>query len=119
MSLKLPSCDRSFSRMSYTEVVDVLEKSGRPFKTPVKWGIDLSTEHERWLTDEFCKGPVFVTDYPAAIKPFYMRTNSDGKTVAAMDLLVPGVGELVGGSVREERLDELQTKMVAQGPTSL
>eukprot|EP00042_Codosiga_hollandica_P049213 m.566127 g.566127 ORF g.566127 m.566127 type:complete len:514 (+) comp57832_c0_seq11:1066-2607(+) len=109
---------KSFSRMSYTEVVDVLEKSGRPFKTPVKWGIDLSTEHERWLTDEFCKGPVFVTDYPAAIKPFYMRTNSDGKTVAAMDLLVPGVGELVGGSVREERLDELQTKMVAQGLNS-
>lgn len=100
-----------FERVSYTDAVALLEKAGAPFQYPVYWGCDLQTEHERYLTEQVFKKPVFVTDYPKSIKAFYMRNNEDGKTVAAMDLLVPGVGELIGGSQREERLDVLQSRM--------
>ncbi len=100
-----------FARCTYTEAVDILEKSGKKFEYQVKWGIDLQTEHERYLTEEVFKKPVFVTDYPKDIKAFYMRMNDDGKTVAAMDLLVPGVGEIIGGSQREERMDVLTSRM--------
>ena len=96
-----------FSRITYTDAVDLLQKCGQKFEYPVKWGIDIQTEHERYLAEQVFKGPVFVTDYPIEIKSFYMRQNDDGKTVAAMDLLVPGVGELIGGSQREERYDNL------------
>lgn len=96
-----------FGHVTYTEAIDILQKSGRSFEYPVSWGIDLQTEHERFLTEQVFGKPVFVTDYPKEIKAFYMRQNPDGKTVAAMDLLVPGVGELVGGSQREERYDVL------------
>ncbi|MGL5821967.1 MAG: asparagine--tRNA ligase [Sarcina sp.] len=96
-----------FGRVTYTEAVDILLKSGKKFDYPVQWGIDLQTEHERYLTEEVFKKPVFVTDYPKEIKAFYMRLNEDGKTVAAMDCLVPGIGEIIGGSQREERYDEL------------
>ncbi|MCL2839717.1 MAG: asparagine--tRNA ligase [Defluviitaleaceae bacterium] len=100
--------DSDFARCSYTEAVEILQKSNKQFEYPVKWGIDLQTEHERYLCDEVYKGPVYLTDYPRDIKAFYMRVNDDGKTVAAADLLVPGVGELIGGSQREERLDILE-----------
>lgn len=100
-----------FARCTYTEAVDLLVKSGKKFEFPVEWGIDLQTEHERYLTEEVFKKPVFVTDYPKDIKAFYMRMNDDGKTVAAMDLLVPGVGEIIGGSQREERMDVLTARM--------
>lgn len=100
-----------FGRISYTEAIDILEKSGEKFEYPVKWGIDLQTEHERYITEKVFKKPVFVTDYPKEIKAFYMRTNDDNKTVAAADLLVPGVGEIIGGSQREERLDVLEQKI--------
>jgi asparaginyl-tRNA synthetase len=103
-----------FKRCTYTEAVEILQKSGRTWEFPVAWGKDLQSEHERWLTEHF-GGPVFVTDYPKEIKSFYMRLNEDGKTVAACDLLVPGVGELIGGSQREERYDELEARMVAKG----
>jgi len=103
-----------FERSSYTYAVRVLEKSGKKFEFPVTWGQDLQAEHERYLTEEFFKKPVILTDYPKAIKAFYMRDNDDGKTVAAMDLLVPKIGELVGGSQREERLDILKKKMNEQ-----
>ncbi|HNX10879.1 MAG TPA: asparagine--tRNA ligase [bacterium] len=106
---KLAQAD--FKRLTYTEAIGILEKSGQKFSYPVKWGIDLQTEHERYLTDEVFKGPVFVTDYPEKIKAFYMRLNDDGQTVAAMDLLVPGVGEIIGGSQREERLEKLEARM--------
>jgi len=96
-----------FGRCSYTEAVDILQKCGKKFEYPVKWGIDLQKEHERYLCEEVYKGPVYITDYPQDIKAFYMRLNDDGKTVAAADLLVPGVGELIGGSQREERYDVL------------
>ena len=96
-----------FARVTYTEAVDLLLKSGKEFQYPVAWGIDLQTEHERYITEEIFKKPVFVTDYPKEIKAFYMRMNDDNKTVAAMDLLVPGVGEIIGGSQREERYDKL------------
>ena len=86
-------------------------KSGHEFQYPVSWGCDLQTEHERYLTEEFYKKPVFVTDYPKEIKAFYMRLNDDGKTVAAADCLVPGIGEIIGGSQREERLDVLEARM--------
>ena len=88
-----------------------MQDSGQDFAFPVHWGIDLQTEHERYLTEQVFQKPVFVTDYPKEEKAFYMRLNADGKTVAAMDLLVPGVGELIGGSQREERLDVLETRM--------
>lgn len=100
-----------FGRVTYTEAVDLLIKSGKKFEYPVSWGIDLQTEHERYLTEEIFKKPVFVTDYPKDIKAFYMRMNDDNKTVAAMDLLVPGVGEIIGGSQREERLEMLEKRM--------
>ena len=96
-----------FARISYTDAVKLLAESGQPFDYPVSWGIDLQTEHERFLTEKIFGKPVFVTDYPREIKAFYMRQNDDGKTVAAADMLVPGVGELIGGSQREERYDKL------------
>ena len=104
-----------FGRVTYTEAVALLKKSGKEFQFPVEWGIDLQTEHERYLTEEIFKKPVFVTDYPKDIKAFYMRMNADEKTVAAMDLLVPGVGEIIGGSQREERYDRLTARMDAMG----
>ena len=103
--------NNDFGRVTYTEAVDLLIKSGKKFEYPVEWGIDLQTEHERYLTEEIFKKPVFVTDYPKDIKAFYMRMNDDNKTVAAMDLLVPGVGEIIGGSQREERLELLEKRM--------
>ena len=104
-----------FGKVTYTEAVDLLIKSGKEFEYPVEWGIDLQTEHERYLTEEIFKKPVFVTEYPKDIKAFYMRLNDDGKTVAACDLLVPGIGEIIGGSQREERLDVLKERMAEMG----
>ena len=100
-----------YKKVTYTDAVEILKKSGADFKYPVEWGIDLQTEHERYLTEQVFKCPVFVIDYPKEIKAFYMRLNDDGKTVAAMDLLVPGVGEIIGGSQREERIDVLTSRM--------
>ncbi|MBE6532902.1 MAG: asparagine--tRNA ligase [Ruminococcaceae bacterium] len=100
-----------YAKVTYTEAIDVLLKSGAEFKYPVYWGVDLQTEHERYLTEQVYKKPIFLVDYPKDIKAFYMRLNDDGKTVAAMDLLVPGVGEIIGGSQREERLDVLKARM--------
>ena len=100
-----------YAKVTYTEAIDVLLKSGAEFKYPVYWGVDLQTEHERYLTEQVYKKPIFLVDYPKDIKAFYMRLNDDGKTVAAMDLLVPGVGEIIGGSQREERLDVLKSRM--------
>ncbi|GAA0110386.1 asparagine--tRNA ligase [Clostridium tertium] len=104
-----------FGKVTYTEAVEILKKADKKFEYPVEWGIDLQTEHERYLTEEHFKKPVFVTDYPKDIKAFYMRLNDDGKTVAATDLLVPGIGELIGGSQREERLDILTKRMAELG----
>lgn len=104
-----------FKRITYTEAIDILKKSKKEFQYPVEWGIDLQTEHERYITEEFFNKPVFVTDYPREIKAFYMRLNEDQKTVAAMDLLVPGVGEIIGGSQREERHDVLLNRMNEAG----
>lgn len=101
----------AFERLPYTEAVQILQRAKRKFEFPVEWGADLQSEHERYLTEEHVKGPLVVTDYPAAIKAFYMRLNDDEKTVAAMDVLVPGVGEIIGGSQREERLDVLEARM--------
>ena len=104
----------NFARVSYTEAIEILEKAqaaGHAFEYPVSWGCDLQTEHERFLTEEHFRRPTFVTDYPAEIKAFYMRLNADGKTVAAMDCLVPGIGEIIGGSQREERLDVLERRI--------
>ncbi len=103
--------ERAFARLSYTDAVELLEKSGKSFVYPVAYGLNLQSEHEKFLTEEHCKCPVTIFDYPAEIKPFYMRRNDDGKTVAAMDLLVPGIGEIVGGSQREERLDRLSENL--------
>ncbi len=103
--------DSDFGRISYTQAISLLEKAGDRFEYPVSWGVDLQTEHERYLTEELFEKPVFVTDYPKEIKAFYMRQNEDGKTVAAMDLLVPGIGEIIGGSQREERLENLEQRM--------
>ena len=103
--------ERSFQRVPYTEAVDLLRKSGEKFEFPVDYGLNLQSEHERWLTEKHFKCPVTVFNYPREIKPFYMRVNDDGKTVTAMDLLVPGIGEIVGGSQREERLDVLEENM--------
>ncbi len=100
-----------FERISYTDAVGILEKAPKKFQYPVSWGIDLATEHERYLTEEVFRRPVFVKDYPKDIKAFYMRQNDDGKTVAACDMLVPGVGEIIGGSQREERYDVLTARM--------
>ena len=104
-----------FACISYTNAIEQLQNCGAEFEYPVAWGIDLQTEHERYLTEQIFKKPVFVTDYPKEIKAFYMRLNDDGKTVAAMDLLVPGIGEIIGGSQREERLDLLRTRMQEAG----
>ena len=107
-----------FARVSYTEAVSILEDAvakGHTFEYPVSWGIDLQTEHERFLTEEHFKRPTFVTDYPVEIKAFYMRLNDDGKTVAAADCLVPGIGEIIGGSQREERLDVLERRIAELG----
>lgn len=103
--------ENEFVRLSYTEAIKILEKHKDKFEFPVYWGCDLQSEHERYLTEQVYKKPVFLTDYPKEIKAFYMRLNDDGKTVAASDLLVPGIGELIGGSQREERLDVLKAKM--------
>lgn len=104
-----------FTHVTYTEAVDILLKSGKKFEYPVEWGIDLQTEHERYITEEVFGKPVFVTDYPKEIKAFYMRLNDDNKTVGAMDLLVPGVGEIIGGSQRDERYDVLASRMKESG----
>lgn len=100
-----------FAVMTYTEAIDILKKSGKDFQYPVEWGCDLQTEHERYISEEVCKRPVFLTDYPKEIKSFYMKQNADGKTVAATDLLVPGVGEIIGCSEREADLDKLLDAM--------
>ena len=100
-----------FGHITYTEAIDILLKADKKFDYPVKWGIDLQTEHERYITEEVFNKPIFVTDYPKEIKAFYMRMNDDNKTVAAMDLLVPGVGEIIGGSQREERFDLLEKRI--------
>jgi len=104
-----------FKKITYTEAVDILLKSNKKFEYKVEWGADLQTEHERFLTDEHFKGPVIVTDYPRDIKAFYMKQNDDGKTVRAMDILVPGVGEIIGGSQREESYDKLVKRMNEMG----
>lgn len=104
-----------FGRITYTDAIEILKKSNDKFEYPVEWGCDLQTEHERYLTEKTFQKPVFVTDYPKDIKAFYMRLNDDHKTVAAMDLLVPGVGEIIGGSQREERLDVLESRMEEMG----
>jgi asparaginyl-tRNA synthetase len=106
--------DTPFQQVTYNQAIDLLQRSKpykkKRFKYPVEWGVDLQSEHERWLVEKHFNGPVIITDYPASIKAFYMRQNDDGKTVAAMDVLVPGIGEIIGGSQREERLDRLQAK---------
>ena len=107
--------DSDFGKITYTEAIELLKKSGKQFEYPVEWGCDLQTEHERYLTEELIKKPVFVIDYPKEIKAFYMRMNEDNKTVAAMDLLVPGVGEIIGGSQREERYDRLLARIQELG----
>lgn len=104
-----------FERITYTKAIEILKEAKKEFKYPVEWGCDLQTEHERYITEEVYKKPVFVTDYPKDIKAFYMRLNDDGKTVAAMDLLVPGIGEIIGGSQREERLDVLKERIHEMG----
>ena len=104
-----------FAHLTYSQAIDELEHSQRAFEFPVRWGIDLQAEHERFLCEELMQAPVVVTNYPAQIKPFYMRLDEDGRTVAAMDILVPGIGELVGGSQREERYEVLVTRMQAAG----
>ncbi|GAB5496645.1 MAG: asparagine--tRNA ligase [Phycisphaerales bacterium] len=107
--------ESDFLRLPYTEAIDVLKKSGKKFEFPVEWGTDLQSEHERFLTEEHFKRPVILTDYPKDIKAFYMRLNDDEKTVAAMDVLVPGIGEIIGGSQREERLDVLDKRIDEMG----
>jgi asparaginyl-tRNA synthetase len=103
--------ESEFARMTYTEAVEALARSGKSFEFPAIWGSDLQSEHERWLTEEYVGRPVVVTDYPKEIKAFYMRLNDDGRTVAAMDVLAPKIGEIIGGSQREERLDALESRM--------
>ncbi len=105
----------TFARMSYTEAIEVLERSGRDWEFPVHWGVALQAEHERYLSEEYAKRPVVVIDYPKEIKAFYMRVNDDDRTVAAMDVLAPGIGEIVGGSQREERLDVLDARIRETG----
>jgi asparaginyl-tRNA synthetase len=107
--------DTPFAHMSYTDAIQELKRAVIQFEFPVDWGADLQSEHERYLTDNIIKGPVIVTDYPKEIKAFYMRLNDDQKTVAAMDVLVPKVGEIIGGSQREERLDVLEERMRQAG----
>ena len=107
--------ENDFERVTYTKAIELLTASGKAFEYPVSWGCDLQTEHERYITEEIYKKPVFLIDYPKDIKAFYMRLNDDGKTVAAMDLLVPGIGEIIGGSQREERYDVLERRMEEMG----
>ena len=107
--------ETKFARIDYTEAIKILEKSGEKFEFPVSWGIDLQSEHERYLTEKVIKGPVAVINYPKDIKAFYMRQNADGKTVAAMDILAPGIGEIIGGSQREERLEVLDARIAEMG----
>ncbi|MCR4666088.1 MAG: asparagine--tRNA ligase [Desulfovibrio sp.] len=109
------SGSRSFVHLPYGECIEILKNCSVKFEHPVSYGIDLQTEHERFLAEVYCSFPVIITDYPRAIKPFYMRDNDDGLTVAAMDILVPGIGEIVGGSQREERLGRLEAKMDEMG----
>jgi asparaginyl-tRNA synthetase len=104
-----------FRRLTYTEAVDILSKSGEPFKYKVEWGVDLQSEHERFLTEKVFQGPVVLTDYPKGIKAFYMKQNPDGKTVRAMDVLVPGIGEIIGGSQREEDPEKLKNRLAEMG----
>src|ERR1700690_148244 len=103
--------ERPFVRVPYTEAVEILKQSGKQFEFPVEYGLNLQSEHERFLTEEHFKSPATVFNYPREIKPFYMRLNDDGKTVTAMDVLVPGIGEVIGGAQREERLDQLLANM--------
>lgn len=107
--------DQPFTHMSYSDAIEILEGSGEKFEYPVRWGTDLQAEHERYLTEKHVGGPVILTDYPATIKPFYMKLSDDERTVAAMDVLVPGVGEIIGGSQREDRLETLTARMTAAG----
>ena len=107
--------ETDFERIEYTDAIEVLKKSGKPFEFPVEWGVDLQTEHERYLTEEYLKKPVVVMNYPKEIKAFYMRQNDDGRTVAAMDVLAPGIGEIIGGSQREERLEYLDRRLDEMG----
>ncbi len=107
--------DKEFAHITYTEAVERLKKAKKDFAYPVNWGLDLQSEHERYLSEEVFQCPLTVTDYPVSIKPFYMRVNDDNKTVAAMDILVPGIGEIVGGSQREERYDVLKARMIEAG----
>jgi asparaginyl-tRNA synthetase len=107
--------DSTFTRMEYSEAIRLLEQSGEKFEFPVRWGIDLQSEHERYLTEKVIQGPIAVINYPKDIKAFYMRLNPDGKTVAAMDVLAPGIGEIIGGSQREERLDMLDARIAEMG----
>ncbi|MDE0063191.1 MAG: asparagine--tRNA ligase [Gammaproteobacteria bacterium] len=109
--------ESKFARIDYGEAVEALQGSGQSFEYPVEWGLDLKTEHERWLTEKHANGPVVVTNYPKDIKAFYMRRNDDGRTVAALDVLVPGVGEIIGGSQREERLEVLDASLAEHGLT--
>src|SRR3979409_2408171 len=104
-----------FVRMDYGEAIAVLERARETFEFPVKWGVDLQSEHERYLTEKHAKKPVIVMNYPKDIKAFYMRVNDDGRTVAAMDVLAPGIGEIIGGSQREERLEVLDARMAERG----
>jgi asparaginyl-tRNA synthetase len=107
--------ESKFARLDYTDAIKELEKSGQKFEFPVKWGMDMQSEHEKYLTETVIKGPVAVVNYPKDIKAFYMRQNADGKTVAAMDVLAPGIGEIIGGSQREERLDVLDARITEMG----
>lgn len=107
--------DTDFGHLTYSEAIEALQKSKKSFEFPVSWGVDLQAEHERYLTEQVYGKPLIVTDYPEEIKPFYMRVNDDGKTVAAMDILVPGIGEIIGGSQREERYDTLRSRMLDAG----
>lgn len=103
--------NNEFARLTYTDAIALLEKADKKFEYPVSWGLDLQSEHERYLAEDYFKKPVIVTDYPAQIKAFYMRLSDDGKTVRAMDILAPKIGEIVGGSQREERLDVLERRI--------
>ena len=107
--------DSDFVRMDYTDAIKILQNAKENFEYPVSWGTDLQSEHERFLAEKHVKGPVVLMNYPKEIKAFYMRLNDDGKTVAAMDVLAPGIGEIIGGSQREERLDVLDARMQEMG----
>ena len=107
--------DSSFERMDYTDAIKALEKAQRNFEYAVTWGMDLQSEHERYLCEEVARRPVVVVDYPKSINAFYMRLNDDNETVAAMDVLAPGIGEIIGGSQREERIDVLAERMASMG----